>query len=980
MSQTRLSLASELMLVHTDPQGLVTWVNAAFTARMGFTLSELQGRELGALMQGVASDEPAPARLAQALRDRQPCRAVELVNYRKDGSACRLRVDIEPQFDARGAPMGFVAIQQEVIEVPPLSQRQLILKRWHEASVGEPDLGFFERNIDTDEIHWDERMYALYDRPVSLGPLDRQGLLEAMLPEDANRVVDEWLASYPRGYSHNAYRIRLRDGGLRWLRSDWTLLRAPDGTRLATGSTRDITAAVERQQVAAREHSQLLLAAELGQIGLMTEIAATRERQINAACLRIYGFKPGQMPPYEEMLQRVHPDDRARLHEDWQALRSGAVRHNEGPLRVVYPDGRVVHVLERRSAVGGVAGKPLEFVAAAVDITETVQARLGEEQSRESRVLALELAGLSVWELSADGSYFSIDGRMLADYGWEGESARVPAQRWLQAVHPADRARMAEWWERSARGERLRGSDSFRIVRPDGEVRWLDANFASIQQPDGTVAGLRGTMLDVTERQRLQAALQRERELLAETERLAHVGAWRREVGSDHAHWSAELYRLFRRDPARGPSRLDERHRSFTPESWARLSAAVEQARLTGRGYELEIEICRDDGTHATVRHWAEFERDAQGTVVAHRGCAQDISDIVAMRTEAELARQRLQALFDGAHNGIFLIDDDARFVDVNPAACEMLGYDRDALLQRDVSHVLVVDETRTRSFDAMALFRRFVSRRRATGRLRLRCKDGGVRVVEFNGVACIRPAVHLAIVADVTARVQTERALEQSQARLRELTQRREEDSAAFRAELAREVHDQLGQTLGALKLEIDYIATAIPEAAQRMRKLIQEGLQAVRDVSRSLRPAALDMGLAPALAALAQETSMRSEVDVSLRLSEPMPAEPDQTVHALYRIAQEAVANAVRHAQAHAVTVSLGRCESGLQLEVRDDGRGFDPSSLPLQPGLGVLGMAERARQIGAHLLVLSKPGAGTTIQVRWPAAAAAQGVPTP
>jgi signal transduction histidine kinase len=63
-----------------------------------------------------------------------------------------------------------------------------------------------------------------------------------------------------------------------------------------------------------------------------------------------------------------------------------------------------------------------------------------------------------------------------------------------------------------------------------------------------------------------------------------------------------------------------------------------------------------------------------------------------------------------------------------------------------------------------------------------------------------------------------------------------------------------------------------------------------------------------------------------------------------------------------------------------VRDDGRGFDPSSLPLQPGLGVLGMAERARQIGAHLLVLSKPGAGTTIQVRWPAVAAGQGVPTP
>jgi signal transduction histidine kinase len=192
--------------------------------------------------------------------------------------------------------------------------------------------------------------------------------------------------------------------------------------------------------------------------------------------------------------------------------------------------------------------------------------------------------------------------------------------------------------------------------------------------------------------------------------------------------------------------------------------------------------------------------------------------------------------------------------------------------------------------------------------------------------------------------------------------------------------VHDQLGQTLGALKLEIDFIATAIPEAACRLRKLIQEGLIAVRDVCRSLRPAALDMGLAPALAALAQDTSMRSEVDVSLRLLDPLPAEPDQTVHALYRIAQEAVGNAVRHAQARAVTVSLGRCETGLQLEVRDDGRGFDTAALPLQPGLGVLGMAERARQIGAQLLVQSQPGTGTTIQVRWPAERADHEVLTP
>ncbi len=975
MPHTRLSLASELMLVHTDPEGLVTWVNAAFTSRMGYTLADMFGRAPGEVLQGPDSDPGAVACMAQSIRERQACRAVELINYRKDGSACSVCLDIEPQFGHLGELVGFVFTQLDMGSVLPLSQRQRILQRWHDASVGDPNVGFFERNIDTDEVHWDERMFALYDRPVSMGPLGREGLLRAILPEDSGRILDQWMAGYPRGYSHTAYRIRLRDGGIRWLQSDWTLLAGPNGTRVASGTIRDITAQVERQHVAEREHSQLLLAAELGQIGLMTEVAATGQRQFNTACLRLYGFPPGPSPTFEQMLERVHPDDRAKVRDDWLALRSGAVRHNESRSRILHPDGRLVYILVRRSAFGGAGGKPLEYIAAAVDITEATLAREREQQLSESRALALELTGLSLWELSAGGGHFNIDGRMLQAYGWAGDSARVPAQRWLEAVHPGDRERMGAWLQRASQGERLRGSADFRIVRPDGEVRWLNANFASIQQDDGTLGGLRGTMLDVTGRQRLEAQLQLERGLLADTQRLARVGAWRREIGSDDAHWSAELYRLLRRDPAQGPRRHAERQRAFTPESWARLQAAVEQVSITGQGYELELEVVRDDGTRAHMRHWAEFERDAEGRVVAHRGCLQDISDIVAMRTEAEQARVRLQALFDSAQNGIFLIDDEARFVDVNPAACELLGYDRDDLLQRGVAAVLEPDAARARRIEPMALFREFVRRRRAARRLRLRCRDGSVRVVEFNGVAFIRPAVHLAIVSDVTARVQTEQALEQSQARLRELTHRQQEDTEAFRAELAREVHDQLGQTLGALKLEIDFIAASIPEAALRLRKLIHEGLIAVREVCRSLRPPALDMGLAPALAALAQDTSMRSEVDVSLQLLDPLPVEPDQTVHALYRIAQEAVGNAVRHAQARAVTVSLGRCATGLQLEVRDNGRGFDTAGLPLQPGLGVLGMAERARQIGAQLLVRSQPGAGTTIQVRWPAVTAGQ-----
>jgi signal transduction histidine kinase len=138
------------------------------------------------------------------------------------------------------------------------------------------------------------------------------------------------------------------------------------------------------------------------------------------------------------------------------------------------------------------------------------------------------------------------------------------------------------------------------------------------------------------------------------------------------------------------------------------------------------------------------------------------------------------------------------------------------------------------------------------------------------------------------------------------------------------------------------------------------------VRDVSRALRPASLDLGLLPALRALASEMSMHGDVDVATELPGALPLLPENQVRALYRIAQEALNNAMRHANAHHVTLGLEYGPDEMSLHIRDDGCGFCPDDPECGRGLGLLGMRERAGQAGTVLSILSAPGQGTTVRV--------------
>jgi PAS domain S-box-containing protein len=229
----------------------------------------------------------------------------------------------------------------------------------------------------------------------------------------------------------------------------------------------------------------------------------------------------------------------------------------------------------------------------------------------------------------------------------------------------------------------------------------------------------------------------------------------------------------------------------------------------------------------------------------------------------------------------------------------------------------------------------------------------------------------------DITDRKRAEAELREARDAVRELSSHHEDELDRERKRIALDVHDELGQRLTAMKLQLELVQSQIErgrtEEARRtteqMRELIEETMEVTRNVALNLRPPALDLGLEAALEWLAEDFSLRSEIDCTVVTANVTVPLDDRQAIALYRIAQESLTNVARHAAARRVQIRLARDGAGLTLSIGDDGVGFDVAQGQRTGHFGLLGMRERARRLGADFQVLSQPGAGSTVQVRLP-----------
>ena len=263
---------------------------------------------------------------------------------------------------------------------------------------------------------------------------------------------------------------------------------------------------------------------------------------------------------------------------------------------------------------------------------------------------------------------------------------------------------------------------------------------------------------------------------------------------------------------------------------------------------------------------------------------------------------------------------------------------------------------------------------------------DGEIRFVEVAVSVFVDAGKHAfqEIMRDVTDRHLASEELERSHSELRQLSVALETAQEEVRMRIARELHDDLGQHLTVLKMDMSslklklksdpsdpVVHASLLEDIERMDSLLNQTVQSTRRISADLRPLLLDdLGLATALEVLIKQVSRSSNINCSFSL-DPDRLSIDQRLGTpLYRIAQEALNNIVKHAQATEVTLSLYRDATNcLILEIRDNGKGIAPESRRKAASFGLIGMRERVYALGGKIQIESQPGTGTKVRVSIP-----------
>ncbi len=340
--------------------------------------------------------------------------------------------------------------------------------------------------------------------------------------------------------------------------------------------------------------------------------------------------------------------------------------------------------------------------------------------------------------------------------------------------------------------------------------------------------------------------------------------------------------------------------------------------------------------------------------------------------TANAVSEQRFRNLFEQPLVGMAFEDLDGRLLQVNQEMCSILGYSEDELLAMTCDQFARAED----ASDELALLQELQEGKRENYHIEkayLR-KDGTkvwgrLHVCRLHLPGDESPKI-LAVVEDITERKQAEQRLNYAQRTLHDLTGRLIQGQEEERRRIARELHDDIGQRLSLLMMELDRISREIPAAAShtqfgsfaRALQQVDEITKDVHELSHQLHSTKLHyVGLRAALRELCQQFATQQRIAVAQNL-EDIPDLPSEVELCLYRVAQEALRNAAKHSHASSVSVSFSTNAGMARLEVEDTGVGFDLATATA--GLGLASMRERLRLLDGELVVTSAAGKGTRV----------------
>lgn len=484
------------------------------------------------------------------------------------------------------------------------------------------------------------------------------------------------------------------------------------------------------------------------------------------------------------------------------------------------------------------------------DITERKRAEEALRKSEDRLRLVINTIPTTVWSLTPDGL---IDFVNQPGLDYSGLTLEQFAADQSGRMHPGDRAKaMGEWAERMAAGEPYEAE--MRLQRADGSYRWFLVRLDALRDEDGNILKWYGVSTDINERKEAEEKLKQSEFLLAEAQRLAHVGCWEWDLRSNVVTWSNELYKVFGLQPGAVQARGDALP-FIHAEDRNMVQTAVTRAVLHQEPYSFYYRVLRPDGEERIVHSRGQLLSDEHGEPVKVIGATQDVTELKRTEEKLRATTAQLRALSES---------------------------------------VLKAKE------------------------------EEGIRI--------------------------------------------------------ARELHDEMGSTLAALKWSLLALNRVESVTSQRpsdqmakianMVELVDATIHSVRRIAAELRPGALDdLGLISAIRLHARHFENNSGMLCHFNSNVEAADLNQEQATCVFRIFQEATTNILHHSRATEVDILIDEEDEEFVLEIKDNGTGITEEEKLGSRSLGLLGMRERAHTVGGIVEITGVEGQGTVVTVRLP-----------
>jgi len=688
---------------------------------------------------------------------------------------------------------------------------------------------------------------------------------------------------------------------------------------------------------------------------------------MNEAQLRQFGFSNKEEGIGQNCFDFVSAKDHTRTIED--AMK--AIELGYGPPQeytFVNKDGREYDGEASASLLRDSFGNPVGFVGVVRDVTERRQAEEALRESEEKYRLLIESSDAAITFFDENGTYLFMNSVAA---GWRNDLPKDYVGKTLHDRFPKDLADMfVERFRRiikSGVGETIE-----ELVEPLN--RYISSNLQPVRNQEGKVIGVQIVTYDVTEHKRAEQELRESEEkyrLLIESSDAAIT------------YFSENGTHLFLNSVAAGwlnvkPEDLIGKtvHDVFPKDVADVFVERFRRIIKSGVGETIEELV---EPLDRYISSNLQPVRNQKGKIIGIQIVTYDITERKWAEEELLESKEKLSRVFDAIEYAVIISDMEGKITDENEAALGFQGYSCKEEVIGRWGFEFISEKDRLRAIqEGMAAIERGYGSVEAV----FVTKDGkeydAKTTANVLHDASGNAVGFVSVTRDVTERKKAESELRRYSERLRAMAARLSAAEEEERRRLAQELHDQVGQYLTALSINLSRASTELPKEAADLvlpimvdsQSIVEQMSDIIRNIMANLRPPVIeDYGLVAAIRWYTDRFSGRTGIDVTVEGEEPSPRLRSSHESALYRIVQEVFTNIAKHAQATRVSVNMAVEGEKVRLLITDDGIGFDYKEVDMsdeKQGWGLVIMSERAISMGGSFKIESRPGHGTRVIV--------------